>query len=58
MPGPGRSGATSGRVLDSGVHLPNQVRNDKFRTMAELIGIHPPSDTTCRTVRAFMLRNR
>ncbi|MFE2046477.1 hypothetical protein ACFXAZ_37315 [Streptomyces sp. NPDC059477] len=45
-------------LLDSGVHLPDQARNETIRSTAELIGVHPPSDTTCHMVRAFMRYNR
>ncbi|MDG9725849.1 MULTISPECIES: hypothetical protein [unclassified Streptomyces] len=45
-------------LLDSGVHLPDQARNEKIRTTAQLIGVHPPSATTCHMVRAFMRYNR
>jgi hypothetical protein len=45
-------------LLDSGVYLPNQARNEKIRSTAALIGVHPPSDTTCHMVRAFMRYNR
>jgi hypothetical protein len=41
-------------LLDSGVYVPNQARNEKIRSTAQLIGIHPPSDTTCHMVRALM----
>ena len=41
-------------LLDSGVYMPNQARNETIRDAAELIGVHPPSDTTCHMVRAFM----
>lgn len=41
-------------LLDSGVYLPNQAHNQRIRATAELIGIHPPSDTTCHMVRALM----
>jgi hypothetical protein len=41
-------------LLDSGVHMPNQARNEKIRSTAQLIGVHPPSDTTCHMVRALM----
>ncbi|MEU6271438.1 hypothetical protein ABZ871_03260 [Streptomyces populi] len=41
-------------LLDSGVYVPNQARNEKIRSTAELIGVHPPSDTTCHMVRALM----
>ncbi|MBV1941066.1 hypothetical protein [Streptomyces sp. BV286] len=41
-------------LLDSGVHMPNQARNEKIRSTARLVGVHPPSDTTCHMVRALM----
>ncbi|GAA3237007.1 hypothetical protein GCM10020256_56190 [Streptomyces thermocoprophilus] len=41
-------------LLDSGVYLPNQARNETIRSTAAAIGIHPPSDTTCHMVRALM----
>ncbi|MPY60717.1 hypothetical protein [Streptomyces spongiae] len=45
-------------LLDSGVHLPTQARNETIRGTAELIGVHPPSDTTCHMVRALMRYSR
>jgi hypothetical protein len=41
-------------LLDSGVYVPNQARNEKIRSTARLIGVHPPSDSTCQMVRALM----
>lgn len=41
-------------LLDLGVYLPHQARNETIRSTAELIGVHPPSDTTCRMVRELM----
>jgi hypothetical protein len=41
-------------LLDSGVYVPNQARNEKIRSTAEAIGVHPPSDITCHMVRALM----
>ncbi|MFH9015065.1 hypothetical protein ACH4C6_27275 [Streptomyces sp. NPDC017943] len=41
-------------LLDSGIHMPGQARNETIRDAAELIGVHPPSDTTCHMVRALM----
>ena len=41
-------------LLDSGVYVPNQARDEKIRSTAEAIGVHPPSDTTCHMVRALM----
>lgn len=45
-------------LLDSGVYVPNQARNETIRSTAERIGVRPPSDTTCHMVRAFMRYNR
>ncbi|MDT0614809.1 hypothetical protein [Streptomyces lancefieldiae] len=45
-------------LLDSGVYLPTQARNERIRRTARLIGVHPPSDTTCHMVRAFLRYNR
>ncbi|MGY0066872.1 hypothetical protein ACWZEH_08555 [Streptomyces sp. QTS137] len=45
-------------LLDSGVYLPDQARDETIRGAAHLIGVHPPSETTCRMVRAFMRYNR
>jgi hypothetical protein len=45
-------------LLDSGIYLPAQARDDKIRSTAEEIGMRPPSDTTCRMVRAFMRYSR
>ncbi|GAA4787880.1 hypothetical protein [Streptomyces ziwulingensis] len=45
-------------LLDSGVYLPNQARNEKIRTAAATIGVHPPSETTCHMVRALMRYSR
>ncbi|MFF0111615.1 hypothetical protein [Streptomyces prasinus] len=45
-------------LLDSGVYLPDQARNETICGMANLIGVHAPSDTTCHMVRAFMRYNR
>ncbi|MBV2353642.1 hypothetical protein KUM39_04580 [Streptomyces sp. J2-1] len=45
-------------LLDSGVYLPDQARDETIRTTAATVGIHPPSPTTCHMVRAFMRYNR
>ncbi|MET7477904.1 hypothetical protein ABZT17_26545 [Streptomyces sp. NPDC005648] len=45
-------------LLDSGVYVPNQARNETIRSTAETIGVHPPSDTTCHMVRALMRYTR
>ncbi|MFE4552267.1 MULTISPECIES: hypothetical protein [unclassified Streptomyces] len=41
-------------LLDSGVYAAHQARDEKIRSTAALIGVHPPSDTTCHMVRALM----
>ncbi|MFR9797136.1 hypothetical protein ACL02U_14685 [Streptomyces sp. MS06] len=41
-------------LLDSGVHQPDQARDETIRSAARLIGVHPPSETTCHMVRALM----
>lgn len=45
-------------LLDLGVYMPDQARNDKIRSTAQLIGVHPPSDTTCHMVRALLRYSR
>ncbi|MGA4842406.1 hypothetical protein [Streptomyces sp. G45] len=45
-------------LLDSGVLVPNQASDVRIRSMAETVGIHPPSDTTCHMVRALMRYSR
>ncbi|MEU8030340.1 hypothetical protein [Streptomyces sp. NPDC049099] len=45
-------------LLDSGIYQPAQARDDRIRSTAEEIGMRPPSDTTCRMVRAFMRYSR
>ncbi|MET9252948.1 hypothetical protein ACGFZL_00170 [Streptomyces sp. NPDC048182] len=45
-------------LLDSGVYLPGQARNETIRGTALTIGVHPPSDTTCHMVRALMRYSR
>ncbi|MFZ3570930.1 hypothetical protein ACOKM5_28805 [Streptomyces sp. BH097] len=45
-------------LLDSGVYLPTQASNSRIRATADLVGIHPPSDTTCHMVRALMRYSR
>ncbi|MER6067644.1 hypothetical protein ACFYZB_02755 [Streptomyces sp. NPDC001852] len=45
-------------LLDSGIYLPAQARDDTIRSTAEEIGMRPPSDTTCRMVRAYMRYSR
>ncbi|MEU2431753.1 hypothetical protein ABZ611_19935 [Streptomyces sp. NPDC007861] len=41
-------------LLDTGVYHPANASNRRIRTTAERIGIHPPSDTTCRMVRSLI----
>ncbi|GGS21328.1 hypothetical protein AB0E75_20070 [Streptomyces griseoviridis] len=45
-------------LLDSGVYLPDQARDATIRSTAATIGVHPPSATTCRMVRALMRYSR
>ncbi|GAA3305858.1 hypothetical protein [Streptomyces cinereospinus] len=45
-------------LLDSGVYVPNQARDETIRSTAELIGVHPPSATTCHMVRALLRYTR
>ncbi|MEV0297965.1 hypothetical protein [Nocardia sp. NPDC050710] len=45
-------------LLDSGTYLPNQASNERIRRTADLIGIRPPSDTTCRLVRTLLRYSR
>ncbi|MCZ7460760.1 hypothetical protein [Streptomyces sp. WMMC940] len=41
-------------LLDTGVYHPANASDRRIRTTAERIGIHPPSDTTCRMVRSLI----
>ncbi|UED86170.1 hypothetical protein [Streptomyces profundus] len=43
-------------LLDTGVYHPVQASDERIRALAPLIGVHPPSDTTCRLVRSLMRR--
>jgi hypothetical protein len=45
-------------LLDSGVYHPATADNHTIRATAERIGIHPPSDATCRMVRALIRYGR
>ncbi|WP_318211339.1 MULTISPECIES: hypothetical protein [unclassified Streptomyces] len=45
-------------LLDAGVYVPSKATNATIRSTAEHIGIHPPSDTTCRMVRAMIRYGR
>ncbi|MEU9487909.1 hypothetical protein AB0D83_30435 [Streptomyces decoyicus] len=44
-------------LLDTGVYRPEQAHNRKIRSTAADIGVHVPSDTTCRLVRALLYDN-
>lgn len=41
-------------LLDTGVYRPEQATNRGIRGTAADIGVHTPSDTTCRLVRALL----
>jgi hypothetical protein len=41
-------------LLDSGVYHPANAHNRRIRSMASRIGVHVPSDTTCRMVRELI----
>ncbi|GHJ38091.1 hypothetical protein Sm713_37000 [Streptomyces sp. TS71-3] len=45
-------------LLDSGVWMPQQAHDNRIRSTAAMIGVHPPSDTTCHMVRALMRYSR
>ncbi|MEV5606543.1 hypothetical protein AB0L33_34445 [Streptomyces sp. NPDC052299] len=45
-------------LLDTGVYLPSSANNARIRTTAACLGIHPPSDITCRMVRALIRYGR
>lgn len=45
-------------LLDSGIYDPARAGNARIRHTAELIGVHPPSDLTCRMVRALLRYGR
>lgn len=45
-------------LLDSGVYEPSQASDRRIRDTAERIGVHPPSDITCRMVRALISYGR
>ncbi|MEV4194825.1 hypothetical protein [Streptomyces toxytricini] len=44
-------------LLDSGTYDARRATNRKIRTMAVRTGIHRPSNTTCKLVRAFIVSN-
>jgi len=45
-------------LLDSGVYEPAQAGNARIRDTADRIGVHPPSDITCRMVRSLLAYGR
>lgn len=45
-------------MLDSGIYRASLADNEKIRRTADLVGIRPPSDKTCRLVRDLMRARR
>ncbi|SED53053.1 hypothetical protein [Streptomyces sp. TLI_105] len=45
-------------LLDAGVYVPSKATNAAISATAADIGIHPPSDTTCRMVRTLIRYGR
>ncbi|MBF6333757.1 hypothetical protein IU452_35240 [Nocardia transvalensis] len=45
-------------LLDSGIYRAGLADNEKIRRTADLVGIRPPSDKTCRLVRDLMRARR
>ncbi|BCK58806.1 hypothetical protein [Nocardia wallacei] len=45
-------------LLDSGIYRASLADNETIRRTAQLIGLHPPSDKTCRLVRDLMRARR
>jgi hypothetical protein len=41
-------------LLDTGVYDPSNADNRRIRATAARIGVHPPSNTTCRMVRSLI----
>ncbi len=41
-------------LLHSGVYTPDRATDRRIRLVAEQIGVHRPSETTCRLVRALI----
>ncbi|MFC0597215.1 hypothetical protein [Streptomyces palmae] len=41
-------------LIHSGVYRAEQAHDHTIRSTAARIGVHPPSDTTCRMVRSFI----
>ncbi|WP_405134506.1 hypothetical protein [Nocardia sp. NBC_01388] len=45
-------------LLDSGSFSPDEATNERIRDTAEFVGLHRPSDATCRMVRRMMQAQR
>ncbi|MQY30198.1 hypothetical protein [Nocardia aurantia] len=45
-------------LLDSGIYRADLADNETIRRTADLVGIRPPSDKTCRLVRDLMRARR
>ncbi|MFF9864243.1 MULTISPECIES: hypothetical protein [unclassified Streptomyces] len=45
-------------LLDSGVYHPSKADDDTIRTTAARVGVHRPSDATCRMVRTLIRSGR
>ncbi|WP_175411088.1 hypothetical protein [Streptomyces sp. TRM64462] len=45
-------------LLDSGVYVASRADDATIRNTAHRIGVHPPSDATCRMVRALIRSGR
>lgn len=41
-------------LLDAGAYTPRQAPNVRIRRLAARIGVHRPSNATCRVVRALL----
>lgn len=41
-------------LLDTGIYTSRQAGDRTIRAMADRIGVHPPSRTTCRMVRSLL----
>ncbi|MFH8367381.1 hypothetical protein [Streptomyces sp. NPDC018031] len=41
-------------LLNSGVYRAENASDTRIRATAAQIGVHPPSETTCRMVRSFI----
>ncbi|WP_067703193.1 hypothetical protein [Nocardia jejuensis] len=45
-------------LLDSGAFGPEHTTNDRIREISDVVGVHRPSDATCRMVRRMMQAQR